>query len=406
MGALKTDNPAISSRQLTDLLLYRLSASPTRAGLRLIPERDLAAAMGIARNQIRHALDNLVDLQILTRKQGSGVYVRKVPDPLPQGARGLKPWLPLLTPERLFAKSHSELRLKADPAKVRLRMGAWWQTVQTESSQSVNLLLAGVVDQAKDLGHELVFHYLNPFESQQSKARALRRERDFQLCDGHLVLASLAQAYLEAKGEGNMPAVFIWPGMCEVSLQPIICIDEEAALKESMRHLAAAGCRRIAFLGLDNEDNSQEIIGVQRGRLDPLYASTVKALGLRYRRSAFTLPDPASAAAAIEYLADAAQPFDGLYVADDVVLKHAIPALESRGLFPGENIALIGHSNHGASLPEGYEWSRMEFHPYQLGRLAVQCLVRDIQSSGEELLSFCHLPQWIAGKTHRLAAPK
>jgi hypothetical protein len=74
-------------------------------------------------------------------------------------------------------------------------------------------------------------------------------------------------------------------------------------------------------------------------------------------------------------------------------------------LFPGENISLIGHSNHGASLPAGYEWSRMEFHPYQLGRLAVQCLVRDIQSSGEELLSFCHLPQWIAGKTHRLAAP-
>jgi len=53
MGALKTDNPVISSRQLTDLLLYRLSASPTRAGLRLIPERELAAAMGIARNDPR-----------------------------------------------------------------------------------------------------------------------------------------------------------------------------------------------------------------------------------------------------------------------------------------------------------------------------------------------------------------
>ena len=355
--------------------------------------------MGIARNQVRNALENLVEMQVLTRKQGSGVYVRKVPEPLPRGAHGLEPWLPLLNSERLFVKTQPNLRLKACPTKVRLRMGGWWQTKQKTPSRSVELLLGGALDQATELGHELVFHELDPFETQSSKAQTLQQDRDFLDLDGHLVLASLASSYHEARGDKNLPAVFIWPGMCDPSLQPLNCIDEEAALKESMRHLSEAGCRRIALLGLDNED----LIGSQRRRLGPLHSSIAEGLGLSYARSAFTLPDPASVAAAIENLAGTGESFDGLYVSDDVVLSHAIGALESGGLFPGENLALITYSNHGASLPVGYQWSRMEFHPYQLGRLAVQCLVKDIQSAGEDLLSFSHQAQWISGKTHRLS---
>ena len=390
----------IDAQQLTDLLYYRLSASPSRAGLRLIPERELAAALGIARYQIRIALDNLVELQVLTRKHGSGVYVRKVPDPLPQGARGLKRWLSLLTPDELFAKSRTSPRLKADPSHVRLRMGVWWQSLYP--SESVNLLWAGAVDQAKDLGHDLTFHDIDSFESQEDKTRTLQESPDFLLCDGHLILVPLAQTYFEAKGERNLPAVFIWPGMCDPSLQPLIRIDANEALTESMRHLAEAGCRRIALLGLDTSDQAvPPFIQSHQRRFDPVYASTTKSMGLRYQRSAYSRPDARSAAEAVHFLLSEGEAFDGLVVADDVVLEHALPALEARGLRPGVDIGLITFSNHRRALPPGYRWSRMEFHPYQLGRLAVQCLVKDIQSAGEDLLSFSHQPQWISGDTHR-----
>ena len=397
---MKTDNVTIDAQQLTDLLYYRLSASPSRAGLRLIPERELAAALGIARYQIRIALDNLVELQVLTRKHGSGVYVRKVPDPLPQGARGLKRWLSLLTPDELFAKSRTSPRLKADPSHVRLRMGVWWQSLYP--SESVNLLWAGAVDQAKDLGHDLTFHDIDSFESQEDKTRTLQESPDFLLCDGHLILVPLAQTYFEAKGERNLPAVFIWPGMCDPSLQPLIRIDANEALTESMRHLAEAGCRRIALLGLDTSDQAVlPFIQSHQRRFDPVYASTTKSMGLRYQRSAYSRPDARSAAEAVHFLLSEGEAFDGLVVADDVVLEHALPALEARGLRPGVDIGLITFSNHRRALPPGYRWSRMEFHPYQLGRLAVQCLVKDIQSAGEDLLSFSHQPQWISGDTHR-----
>jgi DNA-binding LacI/PurR family transcriptional regulator len=397
---LKTHDEPIDARQLTDLLHYRLSASPSRAGLRLTPERELAAAMGIARHQVRNALDNLVELQVLTRKHGSGVYVRKVPDPLPRKARGLRRWRSLLTPDLLFAKSRTNPRLKADPSKVRLRMGVWWQ--ESHPSESVNLLWAGAVDQAKDLGHDLIFHDMAPFESQEEKTRTLQESPDFLHCDGHLILVPLAQVYFEAKGERNLPAVFIWPGMCDPSLQPLIRIDANEALTESMRHLAEAGCRRIALLGLDISDQAElPFIKSQQSRFDPVYASTTKSMGLRYQRSAYSRPDARSAAEAVHFLLSEGEAFDGLVVGDDVVLEHALPALESRGLRPGVDIALITFSNHGRGLPPGYRWSRMEFHPYQLGRLAVQCLVKDIQSAGEDLLSFSHQPQWISGETHR-----
>ena len=397
---MKTNDELIDAQQLTDLLHYRLSASPTRAGLRLTPERELAAALGIARYKIRIALDNLVELQVLTRKHGSGVYVRKVPDPLPQGARGLKRWLSLLPPDVLFAKSRTSPRLKADPSHVRLRMGVWWQSLYP--SESVNLLWAGAVDQAKDLDHDLIFHDMAPFETHEDKTRTLQESRDFLHCDGHLILVPLAQAYFEAKGERNLPAVFIWPGMCDPSLQPLIRIDANEALTESMRYLAEAGCRRIALLGLDTSDQAVlPFIQSHQRRFDPVYASTTKSMGLRYQRSAYSRPDTRSAAEAVHFLLSEREAFDGLVVADDVVLEHALPALEARGLRPGVDIGLITFSNHGRALPPGYRWSRMEFHPYQLGRLAVQCLVKDIQSAGEDLLSFSHQPQWISGDTHR-----
>lgn len=73
------------------------------------------------------------------------------------------------------------------------------------------------------------------------------------------------------------------------------------------------------------------------------------------------------------------------------------------GYEPGQNLALVSHANHRSALPGGYQWSRMEFDPYMVGRLTAQSLVREVESAGDDLVSFTHNAAWRVGTTHRLA---
>jgi hypothetical protein len=71
------------------------------------------------------------------------------------------------------------------------------------------------------------------------------------------------------------------------------------------------------------------------------------------------------------------------------------------GIAPGADLAVITLAARGNPLPEGFKWSRMEFNPFQVGRVAVDCLLQEIQTAGEELCSFAHLAVWRPGETHR-----
>ena len=57
-----------------------LSKPPSKVGLRLKSEVDLAHSFKIGRWQIRKSLEDLAEKGILVKKRGSGTYVRKIPE--------------------------------------------------------------------------------------------------------------------------------------------------------------------------------------------------------------------------------------------------------------------------------------------------------------------------------------
>ncbi len=63
--------------QISELLIREMTAGRLLAGEKLLPEREMAADMGISVGTLRKALADLTEKGLIERRQGSGNYVRK-----------------------------------------------------------------------------------------------------------------------------------------------------------------------------------------------------------------------------------------------------------------------------------------------------------------------------------------
>ena len=62
--------------QISEMLIRRIAAGQLVDGVRLPPERDMAADLGISVGTLRKSLADLADKGLLERVQGSGNYIR------------------------------------------------------------------------------------------------------------------------------------------------------------------------------------------------------------------------------------------------------------------------------------------------------------------------------------------
>lgn len=67
--------------QISEMLIREIAAGRLADGVKLPPERQFAAELGISVGTLRKALDDLAEKGMLRRVQGSGNYVRHRPDP-------------------------------------------------------------------------------------------------------------------------------------------------------------------------------------------------------------------------------------------------------------------------------------------------------------------------------------
>lgn len=74
---LNSESPIPLYRQLADILLVQINTGKYPPGSRLPSENNLAAKYGIGRPTARQATELLVRKRILSRKRGSGTFVRK-----------------------------------------------------------------------------------------------------------------------------------------------------------------------------------------------------------------------------------------------------------------------------------------------------------------------------------------
>jgi GntR family transcriptional regulator len=74
---LNTQSPIPLYRQLADILMEGIRAGDYPAGARIPSEPQLAREYGIGRPTVRQAIDVLVRQRLLSRRRGSGTYVRR-----------------------------------------------------------------------------------------------------------------------------------------------------------------------------------------------------------------------------------------------------------------------------------------------------------------------------------------
>lgn len=80
---LKPIKPKKVSDQVFDQLRELIFRGEFKPGEQLMPERELAEALGVSRTSVRNAINKLVVMGLLEQKQGQGTFVRE-PDARPR----------------------------------------------------------------------------------------------------------------------------------------------------------------------------------------------------------------------------------------------------------------------------------------------------------------------------------
>jgi DNA-binding LacI/PurR family transcriptional regulator len=215
------------------------------------------------------------------------------------------------------------------------------------------------------------------------------------VCDGYVVDATWATAFADAMGGIPPATVFFYPGKCQKSLQPLIDIDTDSGVGRAIQVFAEEGATRIGLLGGVGA-------GESGGGQELAYNRAMEDAGLAYRAAIFVdRPwQPARVRQGMARLLDRADPPEAVYISDDHFLQPAARELASRGLTPGRDLAVITLANRGIPLPNGTNWSRIEFDPMLVGQMTVDSLLQAIRTAGHTLISFSHNPTWWPGETH------
>ena len=375
------------------ILRYSLSSPPAKVGMRLCSERELASILGEDRMKVRRALNKLAKQDILTRRHGSGTFVRKIVS-FPHDENS--PQIPQAKQlaKKIFA-SKSAGRTLPDRHKT-FRLGLWGDLHCTTDVNS--LILEGLTEKAEENGHRLGVHSLIKKEHVPLEAEDVARQLWESPSDGYIVVMRWAQLFEQAfamvYGQTPPPVTYIFPDSCPTCrCQPLVELGTDAAVMQAVEIFAQQGYQRVGFLPMSTVVHDE-----QRDR--KVYACALLQQDLDYQAIEFAPPSNDCIQAAMHKLLNRPQAPEALYIGDDHLLPGVAEYLARTGIVPGRDLAIITLANRGIPLANGHNWSRLEFNPRMAGRLAVESLVRVLRSAGEELCSFSHRPIWWPGDTH------
>lgn len=396
---LETSNNA----ELAHAFRAALGRPPVATGCRLRSERELAESLKVGRKRVRAVLDELVAEGILVRRQGSGTYVRRIPersvdDLIGDGGTNIKKWF--LAGDLLIADDESrqseEQRLQPSAQQRRLRLEIWSGFHRTTSTN--RLILDAMLDRAEHLGHELSVHSIIRSADQPLQEDELAKRLQAQPGDGYLVSASLGslfkRAYRKAFDATQPSAVYVAPGSSVVDCEPMIRIDTDEAIFRAVRLLRAEGYERVGMICVDNP-----------ARVAPTesanYGLAAESTGQTYRAVAEEPRTVEGGYRGMKRLLERAVRPDAVYVSNDEQLPGAVAAIAEQGLHLGVDIGLITLSTTKSALPADVRWSQLQFDPVAVGRDAIDALVNLLQTAGRRLGSQSHMASWIPGETHR-----
>lgn len=388
----------MKNEALQGIFAYMLSRPPSRSGLRLRSEPELARLFNMNRQAVRRSLDGLVVEGYLTRKHGSGTYVRKVFNAQEAPSEAAVRLLCKVVPEQIFIEDPPNSLHCPDHGKHRLKIGLPGDSaLLTWANQA---FFSGARSRLEALGHKAVAYSNLCYDtSAHLDTEGLARELRKCVCDGYIVECQWAERFqaavkLVAADAPLPPVTYFWPGSIAVTHEPLIQLDTDEAVERAVRIMAANGRGRIALLTTDAPSHPASS---EQER----YQREMERAGLAYR-CCLTIEEGflgADLKRRLTELWERGGP-DALYVSDDHFLPTLHDWMVERQLIPGRELAVICLWNRGGALPGGVDWSRMEFDPRQAGGLAVDTIVKGIDRVGEGCGSWSLQAAWIPGSTH------
>jgi DNA-binding LacI/PurR family transcriptional regulator/DNA-binding transcriptional regulator YhcF (GntR family) len=383
--------------EIINLFEYYLSRPPCKSGIRLRSEPDLGRLFNESRQKIRRALDVLVERGFLTRRHGSGTFVRKVvPEaeaPSPEFVRKHT----ILLPEQLFIESKQGTRLKPVRKKQQLHIGLSGDpALLTSTNRSI---FQAAKKRVEELGHKAVVYSQLTYDTLNLKGtKELAEELRKTKCDGYLIESwwgdSIKSAFKVVFEQENIPLItYFWPGSIRIKHEPLVKLDTDEALARGIRILAENGYKKITAIiqNYTRHPADSELL---------VYLNTLQEYALDYQNAVLVKGLQGTDVVDALDKAFANNLPEAIYIANDHYITAVCKWLENRGIRPKHDIGIITNSNKGCKLPNTHNWSRLEFDPRQVGYLAVDNIVKAIESPDERMCSFSLQAAWIPGDTH------
>jgi LacI family transcriptional regulator len=223
--------------------------------------------------------------------------------------------------------------------------------------------------------HLLVSSYHGAQEAQGAALRAMRGR-----VDGLVVLSPYASqpGFLIDNLPSGLPAVLINTHLPDETY-PVLNIDNHGGAVAMMRHLVAAGHRRIAFIAgpEDNFDAAERLRGYRDALAELLPDAQAQVLPGNF--------DEASGMEAGTALLKWTSRPDAVFAANDMMALGCLFALNEAGLHVPEDIALAGFDDVPVARFVHPTLTTMRISIAELGASALQRLLQIIDAKGQPI---------------------
>lgn len=375
------------------VLEHALAGQNVSPGRRLRSERDLAMALGVGRRQVNEALSHLAHRGVLSRTRGSGTYVTSrldVPDDRVGELQAAWDESGLGSTEEVFVPDHAATgatTLKRAGAPLRLCLCGDWLDASPIHQATIERMIATV----QRLGHVLSIVSVLDESGRPLPTSVLRQRLRADPADGYLVVYRWGDLFLRA-AEGAMRPTIFCGAICGIRHEPAVGVCQHDATPRALRKLSEAGFTRIAMLGYHHPANPIE-------PQQDAYERAAAALGLSYRHCELVRLGDVRAGAAVRRLLETQHRPDAIFLSDEFLAPALIDAADTLGIVFGRDMGIICFNNRGISdLPAS--WSRLEVDIHLAGQLAVETLVRTLESGEEYASNLLIQPRWRLRTTH------
>jgi DNA-binding LacI/PurR family transcriptional regulator len=375
------------------------SRPPVKVGMRLRPEREMIRRLGLGKKCVSLALKLLEDEKILSKRQGSGNYVRKIPARYPEGALPGK----LLAATEVFPDSELEQedtpRMASLPEQQRLKIQLW-SGFHRPHRDNVNYgMYKKIKEQIELQGHDLVTREIVDDAWNPRPRSDMVQELKAEPADGYLVTSPLGslfeQAYIDAFGTTPNEVIYISSWGYETELEPMICLDGHEAIIRAVRKFYDKGMRKIAYLGIDDLYHP--------GRIDRhAYDFAMDLAGSDYRMSEHVPVSKEAVRDAITRMLESDDIPEALVIGDNHLFADVAKVLDQKNIIPGKKLAIIAINSTEQKPCCPPNWTSIDFDRNLIGPMAVHELLKQLLIAGTEVRSIALLGKWHLRHSHLL----